>query len=121
MPSVPGKYLVDILWNNEHIPGSPYKLRFQEKAKRSIFGFDVGEDFKVGVPVSFRLYTTDLGTGTLNIECLPDTGADIRVERVLEDKYAIEIVPKAIGPHTIRITFNGKNLLGSPMNVIFSE
>ena len=121
MPSVPGRYIIDVLFNDEHIKGSPYFLMFASKESIVIPGLEFQhESFKIGVPHKFKLHCADLGEGALEIECIPPTCAQVRVTQLSgTHSFQCEIIPKEIGSHNLLVRYNEKLVLGSPFTVVF--
>ncbi|CAI7991468.1 Filamin-C [Geodia barretti] len=121
LPSVAGKYFLDILWNDLHIKGSPYMLVFKSKKSRLITGLNLeDESFRIGVAHRFKLHCDEVGEGLLELFCRPQSAAKIRLIPIaIANSYQCEIVPQEIGNHEVSVTYNGKHILGSPFNVVF--
>ena len=120
-PSIAGKYHIDVLWNNDHIQGSPYLLTFKSKKSRVITGLDLeNENFRIGVPHRFKLHCDEVGDGVLEILCKPPSAAAVRLIPIASSSsYQCEIHPKEIGNHEIHVLYSGKHILGSPFHVHF--
>ena len=122
-PRVAGKYHLNILWNGEHIRGSPYLLNFLSSHKSlAVFGLELEHvDFHVGVPYMFKLDCEEVGQGILQITCRPQNAAEINLIPVgAHNHYHCEIIPREPGNHVIAVQYNDKHILGSPFNVHFS-
>ena len=121
LPSVAGRYLLDILWNDQHIKGSPYTLIFKSKKSRVITGLNLEEEnFRIGVPHRFKLHCDEVGEGILELYCRPQSAAKVRLIPISAfNSYQCEIVPQEVGNHEISVMYNGKHILGSPFNVVF--
>ena len=121
VPSVAGKYFLDILWNDLHIKGSPYMLVFKSKKSRVITGLNLeDESFRIGVAHRFKLHCDEVGEGLLELICRPQSAAKIRLIPIATaNSYQCEIVPQQVGNHEVSVTYNGKHILGSPFNVVF--
>ena len=121
LPSVAGKYFLDITWNDQHIKGSPYTLVFKAKKSRMITGLNLeDENFRIGVAHRFKLHCDEVGEGLLEMLCRPQNAAKIRLVPVATaNSYQCEIVPQEIGNHEVSVMYNGKHILGSPFNVVF--
>ena len=123
-PSIAGKYHIDILWNDDHISGSPYELIFKSKKNRVIAGLKLEEEeFKINVPHRFKLHCGDVGEGILEIRTKPPSAAAIRLTPIAgkNGSYQCEIIPKEVGNHEVLVQYNGKHIFGSPFNVQFDE
>ena len=122
-PSVAGNYQVDILWNNEHIHGSPFMLHFKAEEK-IIGGLNLeNQSFIIDVPHRFKLNCASIGKGILEISCKPPSAAEIRLSSPSEGSglYQCMVVPKKVGNHELRVQYDGKHILGSPFNVQFDD
>ena len=122
--TIAGKYLIDILWNDNHIKGSPYMLHFKSNKDKVIAGLKLeNENFRIDIPHRFKLNCGDIGEGILEISCKTPSVAKIRLTSLSSGKnsYQCEIVPKVEGNHEIRVQYNGKHILGSPYNVQFER
>ena len=120
-PSIAGKYHIDILWNDDHIKGSPYLLTFKSKKSRVITGLNLeNENFRIGVPHRFKLHCGEVGDGILEILCKPQSGGQVRLSPIPGgNSYQCEIIPMEVGNHQVFVQYNGKHILGSPFNVHF--
>lgn len=123
-PSIAGKYHIDILWNDNHISGSPYQLLFKSKKNCIIAGLKLEEEeFKINVPHRFKLHCADVGEGVLEISTKPPSAAAIRLAPIVgkNGSYQCEILPKEVGNHEVIVQYNGKDIFGSPFNVQFDQ
>ena len=122
-PTVPGKYHLNILWNEEHIKGSPYLLNFLSKHKLlAITGLQLEHvDFRIGVPYTFQLDCEGVGEGAPTITCRPQNAAKINLTPVegTQNHYRCEIVPREPGNHEISVQYKHMHIMGSPFNVYF--
>ena len=120
-PTVAGKYHIDVLWNDQHIAGSPYTLNFKSKKSRVITGLNLeNENFRIGVPHRFKLHCEEIGQGILEITCRPPSAAAVRLTPLTtQSSYQCEITPQETGNKEISVRYNGKHILGSPFNVVF--
>ena len=120
-PSIAGKYHIDVLWNSDHIQGSPYLLSFKSKKSRVITGLDLeNENFRIDVPHRFKLHCDEVGDGVLEILCRPPSAANVKLIPIANSSsYQCEIHPKEVGNHEIYVQYSGKHILGSPFHVHF--
>jgi len=122
-PSVSGKYYLDILWNEEHIHGSPFQLQFKRRRTRIVSdGLHLeAEKYRVGMPHRFKLNCEDVGDGKLKITCIPPSAATVTLSSTSKpNSYLCEIVPQEDGDHQILVCYGGKHILGSPFSVHFN-
>ena len=122
-PSAPGKYTIDVLWNEQPITGSPFVLTFKSNSNTVVAGLNLeNENFRVGVPHRFKLHCDSIGQGMLEVQCKPIEGSNIRVIPIQgKNSYNCEIVPLITGPHELFVLFNGSHILGSPFKVNFDN
>ncbi len=121
-PSVAGKYHVDILWDDQHISGSPYELNFREKKKKVITGLDLDlNNFRVGVPHRFKLHCEEIGSGKLELAIKPPSAAEITVSDLGSDSYQVQIHPVEEGHHELSVKYGNNHIFGSPYTVTFNH
>ena len=120
-PTVAGKYNVDILWDDQHITGSPYELNFREKKKKVITGLDLDlNNFRIGVPHRFKLHCEEIGSGSLELNVKPPTAAEINVSHLGNDSYQVQILPIEEGHHELSVLYGKTHIFGSPYTVTFN-
>ena len=121
-PNIAGRYVVDILWDDQHIDGSPYELNFKQKKKKVITGLDLDMDnFRVGVPHRFKLHCEEIGIGELELICKPSSAAEITVSNLGNQSFQVQILPKEEGRHELSVLYGRNHIFGSPYNVTFHE
>ncbi|XP_060926160.1 filamin-B isoform X1 [Limanda limanda] len=134
LPTEPGDYLVNILFEEVHIPGSPFRADIQmpfdpSKVVASGSGLKrakVGETSVVNVDCSLA------GPGQLSLEALPDSspssptgsapGAGVKAKtEVVDNKdgtYTVTYVPLTSGMYTLLLKYGGKAVPGFPARVM---
>ena len=121
-PSVAGQYIIDILWDNEHIAGSPRTLELKQKKKKVITGLKLdNENFRVGVAHRFKLHCDEVGDGVLEVSLKPSNAGQIKVSNLGSQTYQVEILPHELGQHELSVLYGGSHIMGSPYSVIFNE
>ena len=124
-PSIAGKYHIDILWNDDHIFGSPYLLNFKTKSKNKVItGLNLqDESFRIDIPHRFKLHCGEVGEGILEINTKPPSAAEVRLIPLTTAKnsYQCEIIPKEVGNHEVLVQYNGKHVFGSPFTCQFEQ
>ena len=122
-PTVAGKYQLNILWNEEHIKGSPYLLNFPSSQKSlAITGLELEYvDFHIGVPYAFQLDCEGVGKVAPRITSRPQNAAKINLKQAEggRNHYRCEIIPLVPGNHEISVQYDHVHILGSPFNVYF--
>lgn len=120
-PSVPGTYHIDIKWNEDHISGSPFAIKFSNK-DRLLVGLDMtNENFQVGVLHQFKLNCDQVDKKDLVASIEPPTAATIEIPQIDEDINQLSIIPLEEGVHTISVLYGDGHLYGSPYTVTFKK
>ena len=122
-PSIGGKYMVDVLWGNEHIGGSPYQLNFKRKRFNVINGLNLdAKNFHVDVPYSFKVQCdSELGDGVLEVFLKPSNAGKVKVSNLGSQTYQVIILPCEEGHHMLSVLYGGSHIMGSPYSVTFNE
>ncbi|XP_056111319.1 filamin-B isoform X2 [Rhinichthys klamathensis goyatoka] len=121
LPTEPGEYLVNILFEDVHIPGSPFHADIQypfdpTKVVASGSGLKRG---KVGEISVLNVDCTKAGPGQLTLEAESDSGAKAKTE-VLDNKdgtYTVTYVPLTAGMYTLQLKYGGKTVPNFPAKV----
>ncbi|XP_008300395.1 filamin B a isoform X2 [Stegastes partitus] len=134
LPTEPGDYLVNIQFENVHIPGSPFRADIQmpfdpSKVVASGAGLKRG---KVGETSVVNVDCSRAGPGQLSLEAALDTpptsptgsapgsGAKAKTE-VIDNKdgtYTVTYVPLTSGMYTLLLKYGGKTVPGFPAKVM---
>ena len=119
-----GKYLINIKWAGEHIPGSPFKLKVYPGPNAGAvkaYGPGLEPSFEVGEVGEFTIETKNAGIGTLTIRVHGVKGAfKITAEPVQEDNPRMlraHYDPKEPGDYIVAVRWSGTHVPGSPFNV----
>ncbi|KAJ4921025.1 hypothetical protein JOQ06_007930 [Pogonophryne albipinna] len=111
LPTEPGEYAINILFADQHIPGSPFKAAVQaafdpSQVTASGPGLERG---KVNEDGSFTVDCSKAGEAELTIEILSDSGAkaEVRVQNNGDGTYSITYTPQSPGMYTITIKYGG--------------
>ncbi|XP_032892502.1 filamin-B isoform X2 [Amblyraja radiata] len=114
LPNEAGEYLVNILFEEVNIPGSPFKaditLPFDpSKVTTSGPGLERG---KVGEAGLVNVDCSKAGPGELTLEMVSDAG--VQAETHLQDNgdgtHTASCIPRQHGPHTITLKYGGRNV-----------
>ncbi|XP_066527398.1 filamin-B [Hoplias malabaricus] len=122
LPTEPGEYLVNILFEDVHIPGSPFHVDVQypfdpTKVVASGSGLKRG---KVGEVSVVNVDCLKAGPGQLALEAASETGSRPKTE-VLDNKdgtYTVTYVPLTAGMYTLLLKYGGKTVPGFPATVM---
>ncbi|KAM6987097.1 filamin-C isoform 17-T17 [Aplochiton taeniatus] len=121
LPTEPGEYAINILFAEQHIPGSPFKAAVQSvfdpsKVTASGPGLERGKADEAG---SFTVDCSEAGEAELTIEILSDAGAkaEVHVQNNSDGTYSITYIPQFHGMYTITIKYGGHGVPKFPARV----
>ncbi|XP_053530109.1 filamin-B isoform X2 [Ictalurus punctatus] len=122
LPTEPGEYLVNILFENVHIPGSPFHADVEypfdpTKVVASGSGLKRG---KVGEVSVLNVDCAKAGPGRLTLEAASDAGSKAKTD-VLDNKdgtYTVTYVPLSAGMYTLMLKYGGKTVPNFPAKVV---
>ncbi|XP_074525668.1 filamin B a [Halichoeres trimaculatus] len=133
LPTEPGDYLVNILFEEVHIPGSPFKADIQmpfDPSKVVASGSGL-KRAKVGETSVVNVDCSQAGPGELSLEAALDTpptsptgsaprsGVKAKTE-VVDNKdgtYTVTYIPLSSGMYTLMLKYGGKAVPGFPAKV----
>ncbi|XP_061663059.1 filamin-C isoform X3 [Syngnathoides biaculeatus] len=111
LPTECGKYNINILFADEHVPGSPFKAVVQSvfdpsRVTASGPGLERGKAHEAS---SFIVDCSKAGDAELTIEIISESGskAEVHVENNSDGTYSITYVPQSHGVYTITIKYGG--------------
>uniref|UniRef100_A0A7M4FQ87 Filamin B n=1 Tax=Crocodylus porosus TaxID=8502 RepID=A0A7M4FQ87_CROPO len=121
LPTKAGEYFVNILFEEVHIPGSPFKADIE-------MPFDVSKVIatgpglqrgKVGEPGLLNVDCTEAGPGDLGVEVVSDSGsrADVQVQDNKDGTYTVTYVPLTAGLYTVKMKYGGEQVPKFPAHV----
>ncbi|OAF70983.1 hypothetical protein A3Q56_01266 [Intoshia linei] len=123
LPDTLGTYEVDVLFADQHIPGSPFTMKVVEdgKVQKSTF-YDQSHipEIKVNTPVNLSLWVSEpIDVNNLNGHLYdPDNElVPLNFEYVDDTKFDIQFTPKKSGEYTISILNEYIPVSGSPFSV----
>ncbi|KAF1391122.1 hypothetical protein PFLUV_G00038600 [Perca fluviatilis] len=133
LPTEPGDYLVNILFEEVHIPGSPFKADIQmpfDPSKVVASGSGL-KRAKVGETSVVNVDCSRAGPGQLSLEAVPDSsqtsptglapGSGVKAKtEVVDNKdgtYTVTYVPLTAGMYTLLLKYGGKAVPGFPAKV----
>nr|XP_056708864.1 filamin-B isoform X3 [Euleptes europaea] len=121
LPTKPGEYLVNILFEEVHIPGSPFKadVEIPFDASKVVATGPGLEHGKVGEAGLLNVDCSEAGPGKLDMEAVSDTGskADVEVQDNKDGTYAVTYVPRSAGMHTLQMKYDGEPVPNFPARV----
>ncbi|XP_061617261.1 filamin-C-like isoform X2 [Phyllopteryx taeniolatus] len=111
LPTECGKYNINILFADQHIPGSPFKAAVQSvfdpsRVTASGPGLERGKKHEAS---SFLVDCSKAGEAELTIEIISESGskAEVHVENNSDGTYSITYIPQSHGVYTITIKYGG--------------
>ncbi|CAI5454030.1 unnamed protein product [Caenorhabditis angaria] len=111
-PQEVGLWRIGILYDGEHIRGSPFACQVFDASLVNVYGLDVG---LVGQELRFSANTSQAGHGNLTVS-VQRHGREIPVtiEEQPNKKVQVSFVPDGAGQYTIHVFFNRMDIKGSP-------
>ncbi|XP_024125017.1 filamin-B isoform X2 [Oryzias melastigma] len=129
LPTEPGEYLVNILFENVHVPGSPFRADIQmpfDPSKVVASGSGL-KRAKVGETSVVNVDCTRAGPGELSLEAALDSpssgstpsGRKAKTEIISNNDgtFTVTYVPMTAGMYTLLLKYGGKTVPGFPAKV----
>ncbi|XP_033320744.1 filamin-A isoform X4 [Bombus bifarius] len=123
-PKTPSPHKVQILYAGKEIPKSPYVVNVEtpsaDPSKIIASGPGLQADgILVNKPTFFDIFTKTAGRGAPVVTILDEEGLNVpfKLRQTLPEVWRCEYTPTEIGVHTIKMSFAGKSIPGSPCNV----
>ncbi|XP_028249805.1 filamin-C-like isoform X4 [Parambassis ranga] len=122
LPTEPGEYAINILFAEQHIPGSPFKAMVQsmfDPSKVTVSGPGL-ERGKMNEAGAFTVDCSKAGEAELTIEIISDSGAkaEVHVQNNSDGTYSITYIPQCHGMYTITINYGGHAVPKFPARVL---
>lgn len=114
-PSEAGVWNLSVLYDGEHISGSPYSVVVYDPASVRVYGLEGGV---VGSDLTFHADHSSAGDGDLDVTILYE-GSRVPAN-VSEDSRGvnrINFTPQGAGIYKVHVNFNGTEVKGSPYMV----
>ncbi|XP_061075781.1 filamin-A-like isoform X1 [Conger conger] len=119
IPRENGLYLIDVKFNNAHIPGSPFKIRVGDASQAGdpgmVSAYGAGlEGGITGSPCEFIVNTSSAGPGALAVTI--DGPSKVKMDcQECHGGYKVTYTPMAPGNYLISIKYGGPyHIVGSP-------
>nr|XP_057930810.1 filamin-C-like [Doryrhamphus excisus] len=111
LPTEAGEYAINILFAEQHIPGSPFKAAVRpafDPSKVTASGPGL-ERAKAGEAATFTVDCTRAGDAELTIEIISENGAkaEVHIQKTAEGTFSVTYIPPFHGAHTITIKYGG--------------
>uniref|UniRef100_A0A3Q3BKT5 Filamin C, gamma b (actin binding protein 280) n=1 Tax=Kryptolebias marmoratus TaxID=37003 RepID=A0A3Q3BKT5_KRYMA len=111
LPTEPGEYAINILFADQHVPGSPFKAVVKSmfnpsKVMASGPGLERGKVNETGF---FTVDCSKAGEAELTIEIISEFGtkAEVHIQNNSDGTYSITYMPQSHGMYTITIKYGG--------------
>jgi len=120
LPTEPGTYQINILFAEEHIPGSPFSAFVKPSfdASKVIASGDGLEEAKVSEVSTFQINTTKAGKGEIFVEVIQSDGSQLKVDLTSRDGiYTASYVPTKPGQAVVNLSMGGEMVDNFPRAV----
>ncbi|XP_072277321.1 filamin-B [Pyxicephalus adspersus] len=121
LPTMPGEYFVNILFEETHIPGSPFQAEIEmpfdpTKVVATGPGLEHG---KVGDAGLIHVDCTQAGPGVLTMEAVSDSGskAEVYIQDNGDGTHAVTYAPLFAGMYTLSMKYGGEKVPKFPARV----
>uniref|UniRef100_A0A6Q2XZN7 Calponin-homology (CH) domain-containing protein n=1 Tax=Esox lucius TaxID=8010 RepID=A0A6Q2XZN7_ESOLU len=119
LPTEPGEYLVNILFEDTHIPGSPFHadVNYPLDPSKVLASGSGLKRAKVGETSVVNVDCSRAGPGQLTLDATSDSGNN----KVIDNKdgtYTVVYVPSSAGMYTLLLKYGGKATPGFPAKVM---
>ena len=117
----PDTYHVNIMWGEEHVPGSPFELAVEDKHRPEKV-ICTGPHFKVGStkPVILEVDTENAGAGNLSAICYDKKAVSVPVsiKEIKPKNYTLSFVPATTPDiYSLSVLWSDENVRNSPFKV----
>jgi filamin len=114
-PREEGLHELHVKYNQEHIPGSPFKIYVDSISSGYVTAHGPGLARGIaGEPANFTIYTKEAGAGGLAVAVEGPSKAEISCHDNKDGTVAVNYLPAAPGEYKIIVKFAGKDIKGSP-------
>lgn len=112
-PDEAGIWEIAIMYQGNHIQGSPYTCSVFDPSGVSVHGLDGAMPFKAH---AFEIDARGVGVnGELHVDIVCEKRSVVcAVEKLMDNKYRVTFMPRQNGKHRVYIYFNGYDVRGSP-------
>ncbi|CAH2313059.1 filamin-B isoform X3 [Pelobates cultripes] len=122
IPYTPGEYDVNITYNGEHIPGSPFKVPVNDvvdPAKVKINGPGLGTSVRAKIPQQFTVDCSKAGVAPLNVQVTGPRGLvePVDIADNGDGTHTVSYTPTVEGPYTVSVQYADEEIPRSPFKV----
>ncbi|TGZ55160.1 hypothetical protein CRM22_010478 [Opisthorchis felineus] len=127
----PGEYQCSVRFNDENIPGSPFRVIINEAMERTFYSPEIRQlsvaavqdrGLQIGRPTAFTVNYTGT-SGTLRAYAVSPSGVQIPayVHQVDIDQHGVRFTPQENGPHLVHVLMDERPIPGSPFRIIVGQ
>ena len=128
-PEVAGKYIINIKWEEEHIIGSPFKIKVRDRpiiktnTEKLLWAEGSGlMDCFVGDPADLKIYNRRPGQGTISVRVKgPRARPQVIKWKEAQKTVTCKYSPKKAGKYAINIKWEKEHIIGSPFKIKVRE
>ena len=120
-PQLADTYLVDVYWEDDPVPGSPFYVEIVYPDEVIVTGPNK-DSLSLERPFRFDVDTSNAGPGKLTAKCeIKEKGKEVEAT-IVEDpeeagKYTVSVHPEEEGIYSVSIFFSEYHVLGSPFDI----
>ncbi|OXU24388.1 hypothetical protein TSAR_010294, partial [Trichomalopsis sarcophagae] len=112
-PREPTIHTVDLRFNGEDVPGSPFTCQVTDTAK--VIVTEALEKVSVNRVASFVIEADS--TPTVDVLAPTRESLPVEIEQIGSGSYSAGFTPKDVGDHSVQVKLNGAHVQGSPFLV----
>jgi filamin len=122
-PPQGGEYQLNILYDDKHIQGSPFKLTSTDASQCYLNGKGLASAC-INLPNKFSIFTENAGPGELRVEIETEVDNKGRVKLIPDitprgnTAYDVSYTPKFTGHYSITVFWDDIQVPGSPFHII---
>uniref|UniRef100_A0A0N5ABV1 Filamin-B n=1 Tax=Syphacia muris TaxID=451379 RepID=A0A0N5ABV1_9BILA len=108
-----GEWQIGILYDNEHIRGSPFACNVYDSNLVQVYGLDIG---LVGQQLKFSVNSSQAGEGVVKVSVMRlgrTIPCDV-IEQASSGVHRVSFTPDGAGQYKIHVLFNNTEVKGSP-------
>ncbi|KAM9327227.1 filamin-B [Gastrophryne carolinensis] len=122
IPYAPGDYDINITYDGQHIPGSPFKVPVKDVVDPSqvkIAGPGVGNAVRAKIPQQFVVDTSKAGLAPLNVVVTGPRGVvePVDITDNGDGTHTVAYTPSVEGPYTVSVQYADEEVPRSPFKV----
>ncbi|KAL7301856.1 hypothetical protein TKK_0005461 [Trichogramma kaykai] len=111
-------HLVEMTFNGEAVPGSPWKVNIMPSPKMSVLGDSV-RLVPAGSPAVFELSALGFSSNEIQVQIITPSkrqiGARIDEESSRKGEFRVSFIPQEVGSHLVEISIAGQKLPSGPL------